>query len=336
MIPRLVITITVIFAISAASITQQEAARAGSQGAYIALGDSVAHGIGSSLPERRGYPALVRDHLETYFGGRVELMNLAAPGETAESFLENGQYAAFSNAVGTLLEVDTRILAVTLSLGGNEMLARRYAGAVERQQALAEFRDTLDDAVNRVRGEIGPNTTLILTTYYDLSEGDPAAESSDAWWIEQFNQVIRDTAERHGASVAELDPVFRGHVQRLTHAPYDVHPNNQGFRAIAGQVWAVLGFDDDAPIVRIRSSATATRRTPTLQVDVIDNVDVTHVSVAVDGSPPVDMLHTGGGRYVSLLDFRGEERVAHELLVTAVDSAGNTGRAEQRIELDVQ
>jgi lysophospholipase L1-like esterase len=333
---RLLITIALILAVATTSLLAQRPALARSEGAYIALGDSVAYGIGSSFPDRRSYPALVREFLEVYLDGRVELINLAVPGETAASFLENGQYQALSETVSILEEGDTRLEVVTVSLGGNEMLARRSAGAVERQQALREFRDSFEETVSRIRAEIGSSPVLVLTTYYDLSEGDAAVESSDAWWVEQFNQVIRESAGRHDATVAELDNTFRDRIQELTHAPYDVHPKNQGYRAIARQVWSAIGFDNEPPVITVLSGETASRRMPTLQAEVTDNVGVASVSARVGSDASMDMLHTGGGHYVALLDFRGQAPGERQIIVTAMDSAGTTSQVEHRLTLNVQ
>jgi acyl-CoA thioesterase I len=298
---------------------------------YIALGDSIAAGIGSSLPDRRGYPAQVRILSESLLGGRVDLTNHAVPGETAESFLTGGQLDAFTSTVGRYAEGGLGIDLVTVSLGGNDMLAQQSGGAVERQQALSSFRENFEEAVARIRGEVGENTTLVLTTYYDLSEGDPAVSSSDAWWIEQFNQGIRDAAQQHNAVIAEVGEVFRGHVREYTHHPYDIHPKNQGYRAIAQQVWSAIGLDREPPEIEVLSGQEAARRTPTLQFTVVDNVDLVSVTVTAGHGAPLKPVNIGGGRFVLLLDFRGDDATEYVIVVEARDSAGNVDQVEQRI-----
>jgi lysophospholipase L1-like esterase len=89
---------------------------------YIAMGDSVAFGVGSSLPEKRGYPALVRGLLVGFTSSDVSLSNLAIPGETAETFLQDGQLESFIENVVALLEQRRTVDYITISLGGNEML----------------------------------------------------------------------------------------------------------------------------------------------------------------------------------------------------------------------
>ncbi len=144
----------------------------GSRGVYIALGDSIAYGIGSSLPERRSYPVIVRDLLTASTGGSVSLVNLGVPGETAASFMTGGQLDAFIHEREVFDQAGIGVDVVSLTLGGNEMLAQRSGSSVERESALTEFQANLNEAVGRVRAAIGDETTLVLTTYYDLSEGD--------------------------------------------------------------------------------------------------------------------------------------------------------------------
>src|SRR5687768_10751202 len=70
-----------------------------SPGIYIALGDSIAAGIGSSLPRERGNAAIVADWLAKLTGETVPFENLAVPGETAASFIESGQFQRFQDTV---------------------------------------------------------------------------------------------------------------------------------------------------------------------------------------------------------------------------------------------
>lgn len=327
------ILIAALLITTAGSILFQPSTVASTPVAYIALGDSIAFGIGSSLPEKRGYPALLTEHVERITGNDVTLYNHAVPGETAATFMTSGQVDALASTRQRMEEQGVPIELVTVSLGGNEMLAEQYSSSIERQQALGEFRDTLDVAVRRIREEVGTDPEIVLTTYYDLSEGDSSIESSDAWWIEQFNQVIAETAERYDAVVADILPAFRGRIEELTLHPYDVHPRNQGYRAIARQVLASLGLDTDAPSITVVSDLEATRRTPTLQVEVTDVSGVESVQVQVADDEPVDAVAVGDDRYVLLLDLRDSEAAEVPITIVAEDVAGNSGSTDVQLVL---
>lgn len=333
---RLALLIALLLTIGGTFSIQREATARQNEpnGAYIALGDSVAFGVGSSLPDRRGYPALVHSLLETSLGSDLTHINLGVPGETAASFMADGQLDTFIGELAALGDSGIPISIVTVTLGGNEILAQQEGTTTERQAALDAFRVSLDQAVARIRDAVGDGTTIVLTTYYDLSEGDPSIQWTDAWWIEQFNTVIRQTAESEGAVVADLNELFRDRISDYTHDPYDVHPKNQGYRAIATQVWSAIGLDTEPPVIQVVSDPGATRRTPTLQLEIADNVDVAQVRVTVDDRATQTPVDLGDGRYVLLLDLRDNDADEYLLRIEAEDSAGNVSHIEHRIVMN--
>lgn len=73
-------------AISLAACSRQEPL------GYASLGDSLAAGVGSSVPSRTSYSALYREALEERTSRKIEYRQLALSGETAESF--TGEYPA--------------------------------------------------------------------------------------------------------------------------------------------------------------------------------------------------------------------------------------------------
>jgi lysophospholipase L1-like esterase len=308
---------------------QPPPAVAGTPGLYIALGDSIAAGVGSSLPRSRSYPALVHTWLEALNGTTLPYVNLGTPGETAESFVAGAQLVAFQAEVERAATAGLPIMAVTATLGGNELLSARNTGLSNRQAALDEFRGSLAQALDAIRIEIGPNVPLVLTTYYDVTDGDPAQMFTDAWWIAQFNEVIRDGAARVGAHVADLEPLFRGGIAELTLYPVDVHPINQGYRAIAEAVWRALDFDHVAPTVELGSPETAERRTPTLRFTATDAVGITDVVVTLDNAA-MTAIEVAPGEYVALLQMDADASDAN-VTVEVTDSAGNVRRQEQLI-----
>lgn len=302
----------------------------GSPGIYIAVGDSIAAGVGSSLPRARSYPALVNQWMEALNGTPLPYVNLAEPGETAESFVGGEQWQAFQTEVGRAEAAGIPLYAVTVSLGGNELLTAQHTGLADRQAALDEFRTTFDQAVGLMRGAIGPETPLVLTSYYDVTEGDVTQMFTDAWWIAQFNQVISESAERHGAQVADLESLFRGQVATLTRYPADVHPTNQGFRAIAEAVWRALDFDQQAPSVEISSPERAERRTPTLRFEATDQVGVSAL-VVVAGDVEITPVEVAPGEYVALLELGANPDQPLSVVIETSDAAGNITRSEQQV-----
>lgn len=309
----------------AATLARQPAAQAETPTVYIALGDSIAYGIGSSLPRKRGYPALVANYLETWTGSPVELHNLAVPGETSATFLNDGQLDEFRQLIAT----DPTIVSV--SLGGNEMLDAEDLDNSGKQAALDDFATAYDAALGEIRSITGNNAQIVVTTNYDLSEGDPEREFTDAWWVGQFNNVIIETARTHGAIVADIESAFRGNIDTLTLHPWDVHPKNRGFLAIARQVWSALGLDQEPPEVSVVSGLSAGRTLRTIQLQITDADEIGAVSVEIGDHPARTPATIGNDTWVLLVDLRDETGSTLPVVVRATDRAGN----ERTIEVEL-
>ena len=303
--------------------------RAATPGAYIALGDSIAFGIGSSLPRERAYPVLVRGWLQQQLGGVVPFTNLAVAGETADSFMTAGQLDRLREQVARNQDAGTPLLAVTLTLGGNELLGVQSAGVPERQTALDAFSARFPEALGAIRAVIG-DSPLIVTTYYDPTGGDLSIQYTDSWWIAQFNAVIIAAAGAAGATVADLASLNE-QAATLTRYPLDVHPTNAGHEAIARIVWAAMGVDVAPPTVEVLSAAGATRRTPTLRLRVTDPTGLRALRVRAANGTASQPVPTGGDQYVVLLDFTAIDGNAAIATIEAIDQAGNT--AQQVVEM---
>ena len=111
---------------------------------YVALGDSLAFGIGATDPATTGYVPLFFEFLEDE--GDVEVLtNLSVPAETSGSMISGGQLAA---AVATIADPDNDVEVVTLDIGGNDLLGllgrtgggyRTYAPPVRPHRLIASL-----------------------------------------------------------------------------------------------------------------------------------------------------------------------------------------------------
>ena len=297
--------------------------RAQTPGIYISAGDSIAAGIGASLPRERGNGALVAGWLEALTGATVPFENLAVPGETAASFISGGQLQRLRDTVTRANTAEIPVLAVTLSLGGNELLGLEADGLADRQAGLDDFRRRYDEAVAAIREAVGDDTPIIVLTYYNLTGGDPGIQFSDAWWIEQFNETIRSVAATHAASLADLPDRFAGRIDQLTHYPFDVHPSNAGHAEIARAIWSSIALDTESPTVTIESNLDATRSTPTVRFMVADNVGVRAVTIESEEVAFHGPFETAAGEYAVLLDVEAGETTEVALTIEISDDAGN-------------
>jgi lysophospholipase L1-like esterase len=299
---------------------------------YVALGDSIAAGLITSLPSARGYPALVTAQLQKLATpSRVKLADLAVPGETPETFVANGQLDAFKNEIASVKAQGTDLKLVTITLGGNDLLDLANVGAADRQSGLDRFKTQYPTAINDVRQALGGlKPVIVVTTYYDLSGSDPTQQGSDAWWVRQFNDVIRSTAKADGVLVADLENDFRGHITDWTWFPTDVHPNNAGHAEIARLIWAASGFDQEPPVVKIEKPAAGQlpRSIPTFAVTANDNVGVTSVELWVHDQFVSSLIYEPTlQQYVGVWDSGTASDAQTTLSIRAMDLAGHTTTA---------
>lgn len=329
---RRVLVLVTLLLLTASAVTTARLAAA-PPAVCLAAGDSLAAGIGSTLPRERSAAALLCRWSEAFFGDRAEFVNVARPGERATTFRSDGQLQALRDAVGRARRAGEPIRFVLLSLGGNDLLALREASEEDRDRLFAQFADALGAALVETRAAIGDATPLLVLTLYDPTEGDPTAERSDSWWIARFNDEIRRRAEAVSGTVIDLAGAFAGHSSDWTWWPVDIHPTNAGYEAIARFAWQALGWDRQGPRVTIERPADGSgldRRYQTVRAAVEDPGGVEQVTLWVDGREigTLDPLPSSG-EWITLwetpwpssgppitLEVRARDRAGNESVAT--------------------
>lgn len=211
-------------------------------GTYLALGDSVAAGVGAAASDTQGYvPVLAR-----LLADRVPLRvhNLAVSGATTTSLLRD----QLPGALDVLADADVRL--VTVTVGGNDVflpIVQACSRSVQDpacpravRAALEQVDAGVDELLRRITDAAGPAVPVAVMAYYDplpacrLAALAPLAEqvlegTADS---QGLNDVLRTRAEEHGAVVVEtadrLVPPgdFVGGVDCL-------HPSTSGHARIA-------------------------------------------------------------------------------------------------------
>lgn len=298
-------------------------------GVYIALGDSIPAGIGSSLPRERSYPALVLGYMESHLGGQVIIENLAEPGATAQSFLDGGQLARYQELVTEMTDSGMPVLAVTVTLGGNEVLDLIDATNPQRQVALDAFRVSLGQALAQIRAAAGPETPIAITTIYDPTGTPASIQFTDAWWIARFNDVIRELAQVNGVAVADVAEAFAQATGELTRFPVDPHPTNAGHRKIAQVTWGALGYDDTGPEIEVLSPLASVRLTPTLRFTTSEPVVPESMRLATDADLTLyPLIQLSDTEFVALLELNTLAPGTVTITISVTDNAGNQGEVE--------
>lgn len=309
---------------------------AAAPGVCLALGDSLAVGIGSTLPRERSAAALLCDWVGAYLGERVVLVDLAVPGERTASFRQGGQLQRLREQIRQAQEAQRPVRFVLLSLGGNDLLALLGEPESQREAVFESFRTTYAETVREIRAAVGDVPFLVLTLY-DPTEGEESAVGTESWWVARFDGVIREQASVVGASVVAVDELFQGHIAEWTWWPVDIHPTNAGYEAIARAAWRALGLDREAPVVTLErpsSDAVVDRRYLTVRARVVDRGGIEAVSLWVDGERigTLDPLPEGD-EWITLWETPWPRPGAPlELEVRATDRAGNEGRVSIRLK----
>ena len=251
-------------AVLSASFSNAAGAAAPANGLYVALGDSLAYGIGASDRTRTAYVPLLFKYFKQPQTEKVRILrNLSRPGETSDSFIAGGQLGL---AVGVIVDPTTDTRVVTLDIGGNDLLFLITAGPCESDPG-GEACQTL---VAAQLVKFARNYAIILATLQTALDADPGEEklfvmtyynpySGTGLPYEAFadrallgsdlvidcsagpgdpraglNDLIACIGASSGAVVADVYPAFVGRGYELTHvATGDIHPNDAGYAVIA-------------------------------------------------------------------------------------------------------
>jgi lysophospholipase L1-like esterase len=281
---------------------------------YLALGDSVAAGVGASRPEL-GYVPRVADALRSArqcsSGSTAsclgESIDLSVSGATTTTLIASQLPAATSllQARNGNATPDDDVRLITLTIGGNDLFQPVIA-ACQNPTApacsttvatqLQQVATNLPTILGRLRAAAGRDTTIAVTTYYNglAAPGCPAAALSQLAQVvleggpgvpAGLNDIIRQAAQASGAVVVETAPV----VEPAEIRPDCLHPTDQGHADIAAAVArAVL------------STVVGGGRTPapaiTVDTAVIDSGGTHQLTVTGRAGGAVQLL--GNGRVI--------------------------------------
>jgi hypothetical protein len=235
-------------------------AQAPQRGVYLALGDSLAVGIGATDPAQLGYvPRLFHFLHGTAHGGVATLANYSRPGETSETMISGGQ---LGQALADIQNRDVRV--VTLDIGANDFLTLLQsppcstdpmgsACQLLAQQRILSFSRAYTQIVSSIRAALGvpsSSKTFMVMTYYNFMSGTNTpleqainrvllgtdltlncqSDPTTTWGV---NDVIACSGMQNGTVVVDVYPRFLGKGPTLTDAPRDFHPTNAGYAMIA-------------------------------------------------------------------------------------------------------
>ena len=223
--------------------------------AYVALGDSLAFGVGASDPAAQGYVGLTFDGLrksDRYRERGLELVNLSVPGATSSDLLlPGGQLQAALREISE--RQDDRVEIISIDIGGNDFLALGTPGSSCLSDPLGDpcrqrFVDLVDglqanltQVVRSLRDAAPRADILIVGLYNPYSGTGTALEVPADFVIQQLNDVLRSVAADPDlrAKMADILDLFGGRGAQWIAAD-GFHPNDKGYTVIAEALLAAI------------------------------------------------------------------------------------------------
>src|SRR3712207_6799443 len=194
---------------------------------YVALGDSLAVGIGA----RRGYVDRYASYLRTDTGARVEVLNLGQSGQTSSQLLRALRSdPSMRRALGEA-EVITFNIGINDLGHAGEAYENGACGGSDNQEclrsAVESFKENWDALIAELLGLRSTEDAVIRTAGIGYT---PRVDKIFEPYVEEVNRHIATAAANHDIPYAQpyLDERFM--------SPDGVHPNDRGYEVIADQL----------------------------------------------------------------------------------------------------
>jgi lysophospholipase L1-like esterase len=229
--------------------------------AYIAIGDSLAYGVGASDPAVSGYVALTYGGLhksDRYSDRGLELLNLGVPGATSSDLLLPG--GQLERAVTEIRErredtssSDDNVEIITVDIGGNDVLGLATPDSPCLADPLAsdcqaiygvmlkELEANLTEVLEVLR-EAAPSATIVVMDLYSPLSGrggggDLIADYAVGGINDATGRVVSD--EELDVRMASVWPIFAGRAEGLVAAD-GIHPNDEGHALMSEVVLSAI------------------------------------------------------------------------------------------------
>lgn len=227
---------------------------------YMALGDSLAFGVGAANPAAEGYVALAADNLllnDRFSSRGIELINLSEPGATSAEIVEAGNQLdraleeigvrASDTVAGNEAEI------ISIDVGGNDLLALAEPDSPCFEEPLGGICRT---RINNVLSDLQHNLTRTLTALrqaapqaeiyvFDLfnpySGTGESLEIIASIGVQQINGVLAavSATDELGVRFVSVYELFQDRRPQWV-ASDGIHPNNDGHRVLAEALTAAI------------------------------------------------------------------------------------------------
>ncbi len=212
---------------------------------YLSLGDSLNYGCCSD-PDMSSHPRFAH-YLSEKLNRQVVWVSLADNG-TLRGFLRGEfgnrpQLDVAEETIQRFREEGHDVVAITLSTGGNDVLALRYTGAggaacAARPECVGGFGEILQsfpgdmyEVYTRLNAAKDDATPIFANNYYDVTHcGQPGADITiTAVTMGIFNEYVDGATASGGAFPIDFQTAFKGHACEYIN---QVDPTYLGYDAI--------------------------------------------------------------------------------------------------------
>jgi lysophospholipase L1-like esterase len=194
---------------------------------YVALGDSLAVGIGA----RRGYVDRYASYIRTDTGARVNVVNLGQSGQTSSQLLQALRRDPSMRRTLSAAEVITFNIGINDLGHAGEAYRNGTCGGDNNQECLRTAVETFEENWDAVIAEL-----LSL-----CSTGDTIIRTAGIGYTPRVGEVFKPYVEevnRHIATTASNNdiPYAQPYLGEEYLSPDGVHPNDNGYAIIAHQL----------------------------------------------------------------------------------------------------
>ena len=194
---------------------------------YVALGDSLAVSVGA----REGYVDRYAARIETDTGARVEILNLGVSGQTSPELLRALRSDASMRRALSGAEVVTFNIGINDLGHAGEAYERGACGGDDGQgclrAAVAELEENWDAILAEILSLRSTRDTVIRTAGLGYT---PRVAAIFEPYVARVDRHIAATSAANGI------PYAQPHLHDRQMSPDGVHPNDDGYEAIAGRL----------------------------------------------------------------------------------------------------
>lgn len=212
---------------------------------YVALGDSLAAGQTPTREIDTGYSDLIAQEIGRNQPLAFYSKDLAFPGFTTTDVLERVQ----SKEAKPLIQ---NANVITISAGANDLLRLIHSDA--KSGSLTFQQVPVDYSLNGVRKnmikilsnlkKIAPKAQVYVMGYYfAYPHARDSQKAGIAQQLNRLNEILAKVAKEAGVQFVSVDAAFGNNATGKVPSPTDVHPNIEGYRAMANSFFNVFAKD---------------------------------------------------------------------------------------------